>query len=307
MYIFKPDQYLRPDYKISPFRTSDIAFNKTLPSDDYIDQYFDSRFGDKNYMYTYNGREAIYLALKNYKLNKDDVITILTSSGNYYVSSCVTEEIKKICRWSRRIEKKSKLIFVNHEFGYPYLKIEDLKKYNLPIIEDFAHSFFLSERLPEMGLICDYSIYSFPKMFQIQIGGLLVSHRDIRIDRSSIVDNDTINYVKKVLSYHIRLKDEVVEERIKNYKYLRNVLFRLGLIERFPLSDIIVPGVFMFRSNLPTIKLPQLKDYLLNHGIQSSVFYGEESFFIPVHQTLNEKDLDYFGEVINSFIKSLKQ
>jgi len=45
-----------------------------------------------------------------------------------------------------------------------------------------------------------------------------------------------------------------------------------------------------------------VKTYLWAHGIQCSVFYGEESFFIPAHQALSEGDILYFKEVIQSFI-----
>ena len=40
MYIINPDQYLLPSYRISPFRTIDIAINNKLPEDDTIDSLF---------------------------------------------------------------------------------------------------------------------------------------------------------------------------------------------------------------------------------------------------------------------------
>ena len=43
-----------------------------------------------------------------------------------------------------------------------------------------------------------------------------------------------------------------------------------------------------------------------NHGIQSSVFYGEQAYFIPCHQHLSTDDLDYFIAVIKSFINNMK-
>jgi hypothetical protein len=272
MFILHPDQYLKPDFKISPFRTSDISFNNILPSDDFIDEYFDKRFGRYNYVYTYNAREAINLALRSYDLRKNDVITILTTSGNFYISSCVTDVVTKFCKWSRKIEGKTKLIFVNHEFGYPFADLSSLKGLNLPIIEDFAHSFFLSEDLPLISSIADYTIFSFPKMFQIQIGGLLVRRKESRIYETSPFNKVTLRYIKNVLSYHIKLKDEIAEDRICNYKFLNLKLSEIGLVERFPLSEGIIPGVDMFKKNDVPIKLPELKEYL-----SKAVFFMEKN------------------------------
>lgn len=302
-FVFNPDKYLMPVYRISPFRTCDIAFNNTLPYNNLIEKYFDRRFGTNQYQYTLNGKEALNLALKYFQLEKNDVVTIFTSTGNFYISSCITDEINKFCKWSRKIESRTKVILVNHEFGYPYPALEDLKTFKLPIIEDYAHSFFLSEETPVMSGIGDFAIYSFPKMFPVQIGGLLVKKKKSGVPYNSHIDLKTIRYLKNVLSYHIRLKSEIIEERQKNYEILRRRLKSIGLTERFSVCDGVVPGVFMFRKNDLVIDLTELKNHLLLHGIQCSVFYGEESFFVPVNQSLNEKDLAYFEEVIREFIK----
>lgn len=303
IFIHYPDKYLMPIYRISPFRTSDIAFNNTLPFDNYIDSYFARRFGAHQYKYTLNGREALNMALRYYRLVKNDVVTIFTTTGNFYVSSCVTDEIRKFCKWSRKVESRTKVILVNHEFGYPYTGLEDLKKFNLPIIEDCAHSFFLSEEVPEISGIGDFAIYSFPKMFPVQIGGLLVKKMKSSIPDNSQIDLKTIRYLRNVMSYYIKLKDEIIEERLKNYDSLRKRFQSIGLTERFTACNGVVPGVFMFRKNGLAIDLPELKSHLFLHGIQCSVFYGEESFFVPVNQSLNDKDLAYFEEVIRLFIK----
>ena len=97
-------------------------------------------------------------------------------------------------------------------------------------------------------------------------------------------------------------KDEIIEKRLINYLYLSHGFNVIGLIERFKFKDGIVPGVFMFRKGGQQIDLNELKKYYYRHGIQCSVFYGEESFFIPVHQALNEYDLSYFIEVMKSFL-----
>lgn len=302
MYIKNPDPFLLPSYRISPFRTADISFNISLPDDETVTDYFKWRFKGSEYYYTYNGRDALHLALSYYKLNKDDIVTILTTTGNKYISNCVTGTIEKFCTWSRKIESKTRVILINHEFGYPFEELKLIKQNGIPIIEDRAHSFFLSEEFFEAGTTGDFVIYSFPKMFPLQVGGLLVKNAYFNEIRKSKIDKQTLRYIKNVLSYHLKIKDEIINERLNNYDILRTKLRMIGLSERFTSDNRIVPGVFMFRMNNMNTDLQELKNYLNSHGIQSSVFYGEESFFVPVNQSLNEKDLEYFKQVIQSFI-----
>ena len=301
MFILNPDPYLLPDYKISPFQTKDIAFNNSLPNDTGIDSYFEQRFKGRNFTYTMNGRSALNKAIAYYKLQKKDTITILTTSGNHYVSSCVTTEIEKFCNWNREVIAATKLIIVIHEFGYPFKKWDEVLKYNLPVIEDCAYSFFSKDEAGTIDRTGDFAIYSFPKMFPLQIGGLLTFSKGIAIAGEQWLP-DMEEYVKKVLSYYIKKKEGIIEARISTYRWFQQTMKSHGFEERFSLQAGVVPGVFMFRVHNKQINLPTLKEYLFKHGIQCSVFYGEDSFFIPAHQALNETDRKYIVAVIQSFL-----
>ena len=303
MFVLNPDPYLLPCYRISPFQTKDMHRNNELAQSDLIDEYFSDRFQQREYRYVADGRKAINIALQHYHLQKEDVVTIFTTSGNFYISSCVTDQIEKFCKWSRQIEPATKLLFVNHEFGYPYKKISELKKYNLPIIEDCCHSFFSTHEENSIGNTGDFAIYSFPKMFPIQVGGLLVAKKNISMAPTEIMNVTKQRYVKNVLSHSINQKDTIIDHRLNNYNYLLNKLDKNNFEERFALEKGVVPGVCMFKVKNETIHLPALKEHLFAHGIQCSVFYGEAAFFIPVHQNLGQADLDYFIEVIQSFTK----
>jgi len=306
VYIINPDPYSLPTYRIGPFRTMDLALNHYLPNDDRIDTYLAERFSDRFFSYTYNGREAIHLALRHYDLERKDVVTILTTSGNLYISSCVTNEIEKFCKWSREILPETKVILINHEFGYPYTKLYEIKGLGLPIIEDCAGSFFSEDIYHSIGRTGDFVIYSFPKMFPIQVGGMIISRVNSIICQSSVLNAEMQHYIKNVLSENIQYKEKIISKRIANYTGLRERFGSLGLHERFELHDGIVPGVFMFRTDNHTFDLLELKKHFWAHGIHSSVFYGEKAFFIPVHQALQESDLDYFYEVMKAFIQSQK-
>ncbi|MCU4173856.1 DegT/DnrJ/EryC1/StrS family aminotransferase [Carboxylicivirga sp. N1Y90] len=305
MFVLNPDPYCLPCYRIGPFQTKDIRLNQLLPESNSIDKYFHNRLANKHYEYTLNGREAIHLALRAYGLEKDDTVTILTTSGNTYISGCVTSEIEKYCQWSREIKDTTKLLFVNHEFGYPFENITELKKYNLPIIEDCASSFFSEDKEGGIGNVGDFVIYSFPKMFNLQIGGLLVCNDKSKKLKESDISEEEVGHVKKVLSSQIINKEKIIRDRLSNYQYLRNEFLKLGLKERFEINEGVVPGVFMFKATY--LDLNSLKVYYNVHGVQCSVFYGENTFFIPVHQGLAKEDLDYFVTIMKSFLKLNKK
>jgi len=303
MFIINPDPYSLPCYHIGPFTAADVGLNNHLPNDDSIEDYFSKRFKGSKYYYTLNGRQAINIALSQYHLQKDDIVTILTTTGNFYISSCVTKEIEKFCKWSRRVDPGTKVILVNHEFGYPYKNLLTLKKKGIPIIEDCAHAFFSKDQGKTIGTAGDFVIYSFPKIFPLQLGGLLVSNIDCKLSEKKLLGKAEKRYIKNVLSHYIKIKDRIIKRRLINYSYLSQKFKEIGLIEHFKLVKGIIPGVFMFRKGRHKIELPELKKYFYAHGVQCSVFYGEESFFIPVHQNLTKSDCDYFIAVLQEFLR----
>ena len=164
-FIINPTVEVTPTIRISPFIEKDL--NRLNVDIEIAKEYLRERFGE--YLLTIKARDAISLALSYYDLVHDDVVTILTTSGNYYISSCVTREIEKYCLWSREITERTKIIFINHEFGYPCERLNELKKYNIPIIEDCAQSFISKDKHSLIGKIGDFVIYSLPKIFPMQI------------------------------------------------------------------------------------------------------------------------------------------
>jgi dTDP-4-amino-4,6-dideoxygalactose transaminase len=301
-YVVSSERFLQPSYRISPFMTRDVSKNKRLNTSSDIDDYFQNRFNSKNYIYTASGRSAINQALSKLRLKRDDVVTIFTTSGNYYISGCVTTEIEKYCKWSRIMENNTKVILVNHEFGFPYEKLSELKKYDLPIIEDCAHSFVSQNHEKTVGTIGSYVIYSLPKFFPIQIGGLLVSN--IENELNGNISEEEEEYIKNVLSNYVANINEIIKKRIENYRYLESKLGELGFTARFELcDDLHCPGVYLFRIN-KDIDINKVKIFFQSHGIECSVFYNETSFFLPVHQRLTFDDLDYFVILIKYFVEN---
>lgn len=304
MFVVNPDPFLLPAYRISPFKTEHIAINLGLPTDNFANIYFDKKFGTGKWQYTFNGREAIQLALENYRLQPNDLVTILTTSENFYISSCVTTEIEKTCRWNREILPETKVIFINHEFGYPHPEIEKIVATGLPIIEDCCTTFFSQDASGNIGKYGDYSVYSFPKFFPIQMGGLLVSNSKKTTNKSVLLVEQT-QYIQNVVSHHLKTETQLLHKRKENFDYAISGFSKLGFTVRFHNDKNNVPSVLLLNNNSIIKDLKALKLFLTDNGIQNSVFYGEDAFFIPNHQNLTYKDLDYFIHLITLFIQPL--
>jgi hypothetical protein len=302
MFIINPDSFLLPAYRISPFTTNHIAINNALSNDDFAISYFDEKFGKGNWNYTYNGREAIELALEYYKLDKNDLVTILTTSQNLYISSCVTKSIEKFCCWNRELTSETKVILVNHEFGFPYPEMDKLVASGLPIIEDCCTTFFSQDSKENVGKYGDFAVYSFPKFFPIQIGGLLVSNLEEKCFSAHLEGNQK-QYIQNVVSHNLKNEFNLLKKRRQNLDYLSAKLSKLGFTTRFPTSQNSVPSVLLLNNNSVIHDLNEFKIFLNQNGIQNSIFYGEDAFFIPCHQNLETADMDYFTEVIKGMLK----
>ena len=308
MFIYNPDPYLLPSYRISPFTTESISRNRLI-SNDYTSralEYFNERFGIDRWMLTINGREGISLAIDNLQLVKSDFVTIITPSNNLYISSCVTSQIEKHTNWNRTPNSQTKAYFVNHEFGYLYPNMEDLKRQNLPVIEDCCTTFFSQNKEKKIGKYGDFSIYSFPKFFSIQFGGLIVSNREklsyYRGIKSSLSKSEE-EYVLKVVGFELSQREEILQKRAFIFNYLKGKYASLGFTTRLPHSKGITPSVLLLNNNAVINNLQDHKEFLLKHGIQNSVFYGEDSFYVPCHQSLSIIDADYIFGATQQYIK----
>ena len=308
MFVIEPDPYLTPSYRISPFQTAAIQRNAHMPPNcaDFAVNYLNQRFGPNKWRITSNGRAAIDYALRQFKLIKEQQVGIFTTSGNSYISSCVTQSIEKFANWTMNSVHNAALLFVNHEFGYIYPAMADLKKIGLPIIEDCCTTFFSQDEEKNVGKEGNYSIYSFPKFFNIQIGGLVVSQQEFEGNEQFIgegMNKDIAAYILRVLGFELNNERELLFKRKENFNYAVQCFGALGFEPRFETSQNEVPSVLMLKNTSIIKDLNLHKEWLNKHGIQNSIFYGEDAFFIPCHQNLSFTDIDFFVHVLKSLSK----
>ncbi len=307
MFIVNPDPYSTPSYRIGTFVTSSIARNTKIENNwvDFATSYFNHRFGENNWLVTKNGREAMAMAMEELNLESTRNISILTPSHNLYISGCVTSTLSRYCNWDRKASEQTSAYFVNHEFGYLYKDIAELVKTGLPVIEDCCTTFFSQDEDNKIGLHGNYSLFSFPKFFSIQIGGLLVgkgvgSNRNL-LNKVSLT-NDEINYILKVVGFELREENNILQKRNELHQYASSAFESMGFSLRFPNEPGVVPSLLLLNNHQIIKDLPSFKNYLYAQGIQNSVFYGEDAFFIPCHHYLSEADIDYFKFVTEQYI-----
>ncbi len=308
MFVISPDPFLMPTYRIGAFVTASIARNAKIDAvwAENAQTYFNERFGENNWLVTKNGREAIAFAMEELNLELTQNISILTPSHNLYISGCVTSTLSNYCQWDREASKQTAAYFVNHEFGYLFKDMVGLVNTGLPVIEDCCTTFFSQDDHHKIGLYGNYSIYSFPKFFSIQIGGLLVGKgvgSNQKLLNKVSLTSDEINYVLKVVGFELREVGNILQKRSELHKYASAAFESLGFSLRFPNEPGIVPSLLLLNNHQIIKDLPSFKNYLYAQGIQNSVFYGEDTFFIPCHHYLSEADIDYFKFVTEQYIQ----
>ena len=79
-----------------------------------------------------------------------------------------------------------------------------------------------------------------------------------------------------------------------------NSLKDCGIVPFFNMKEGDVPGAFMFTWPRCQNYL-ELKQLMNNNGVDSSVFFGNDAFFIPIHHNLTHMEMDYIINLIKYF------
>jgi hypothetical protein len=123
------------------------------------------------------GRWLLGAWLAALRLDRSDVVTILTTSQEQYVSICVSVTSFNYASVSRVITDRTRVIIVIHEFGYIDTtlpeQIEEWRSRGILVLEDCA---FVAGVRVGSGWVGDYgdaALFSMPKIIPARAGGLL--------------------------------------------------------------------------------------------------------------------------------------
>ncbi|GAO28505.1 DegT/DnrJ/EryC1/StrS family aminotransferase [Geofilum rubicundum] len=296
-YIKQAPDFRSAAINISPFGSDDIFRNN------YIWRHYKSEeeaveLNGWPVTITESATSALDLILDSLSLRPKDEVWILTTSGNSYISGCVTRTIEKYCGWSRQQSAATAVILVNHEFGFIYPDVKSLQKLGLPIIEDAAYSMYSELDGGQPGSGGDFAIFSMAKMFPMQAGGLLFSSKGRRFN--SRLSNDALNYFKSCFVFYHQHREQIIKARKEVHRQMAEVFAEAGFAPRFEPGVGEVPGAFLFKAE--GHDLEGLKHFLQGEGIECSVFYGEDAFYLPCHQNMTRGHIDYLLTLVKDFL-----
>ena len=240
-----------------------------------------------------SGRSALKLALLACRLRGDDHVLIITTTGGRYVSSCVTQEIEKICAWSHVAQPNTKAVVVIHEFGIPCERIEEVRELGVPVIEDCAYGAGTRIAGGAVGNFGDFVLYSLPKYFPLPFGGILAGRKvfDVDLVREELPSPQSVALMKKCLLHAGPLTREWNRKRRENWQYFASHCCEKGRAF-FELADNTVPGAYVSTLS-PGTAGSAVKMRCVQNGIESTEYYGMGGFYFPVHQFLTDFERDY--------------
>ncbi len=255
--------------------------------------------GGRDLRYFANGRSALLAYLHHLKLKRRDEVLIVKTFDGPYITSCVTKAIEKICRWSQRPSVRTKLVLVIHEFGFPCpeWKVAPFKKNGIPVLEDCAYALGSRVEGAKVGTFGDFALYSLPKYYPIPFGGILASKTKFKSAheiplRLSVPEENLLRHTVQAAHPLMRQWNTIRRQNWNRFSY---GLAGHGVAPYFPLNKHIVPGVYLMAVP-PKFRGEKVKKKLNAAGVESTQYYRQGGFYIPVHQFLTIWEKDYIVE-----------
>ncbi|MBT6052782.1 MAG: DegT/DnrJ/EryC1/StrS aminotransferase family protein [Candidatus Scalindua sp.] len=165
-----------------------------------------------------SGKAAIRALIEDLKLTRNDEVLITTTTDTSFVSTCVSATIFNYCKISRILTENTKAIFIIHNFGFPHTGLKQLRliadERMIPLIEDCAFGFdSYNDEGIRLGSIGDFSIYSLPKIFPIEYGGILSGKNHLKSRNSD-------EYLAKQIKEWVPKLWHIKKMRTSNYLLL---------------------------------------------------------------------------------------
>jgi hypothetical protein len=175
--------------------------------------------------------------------------------------------------------------------------MNDFRLLGIPIINDFAYSLLSLYQSGREDFRKEINLTSFPKNFNTNFGGAIsINQRNMNID-DQFMRSSIFKALKNELS--VDAIQSNIHQRKLNRQFYKSRLTQMGYDVVWDQEEIC-PGVCMISPH-KTINLEKLKIFLQRNGIESSVFYGEQVFFVPIHHLMSQKELEYVCFMIGAF------
>lgn len=303
--FLNPDSYYKPIIRISPFNLHDCNTTYHELTYETLKKYeIFSQLGEILFL-TNSGKEAIENVFNYSSLQKKKTIFIMTSSGNTYISKCVTDTIKHKTNWKLTTFDKADIVYFIHEFGQviQYNYFNNIRKRGKVLIHDFAYS-LASLILSGEDFRDEISVYSLPKFFPVNHGGLVNIPFKFHNEKTDVLQDKSLYFNFTNSNYlDITYLEKSAKQRCNNQKYYQDKLRNFG-IKKFWKQELLSPGVAMLGST-QDIDWNSFKVFMNNHGVEMSIFYGKSAFFLPTHQNLLEVEKQYITSLVKYYFEKL--
>jgi len=243
-----------------------------------------------------NGRMAMTKLFETMNLAATDEIYITSSFDFPNISACVTCTIFNFCKPARIITENTKAIFIIHEFGVPHPRTFELKalakERSIPLIEDCAHtinSFF--DNGQQVGSIGDWTIVTFPKIFPVHIGGLLLGNNNLNISSTT---NTSVLKEANVVSSLWDTISWITERRAAAYELYIKLLSNSSYEFVFSETKNIAPWFFPLKVGNASKTIGILRE----NNIDCGLWHGTNIVVLPLHQYLTSEEIYYICNLL---------
>lgn len=286
------------------------------------------RLNLKGFVMLNSGSNSLYLALKLLDLPKESEVILPSFTWISCASTIILNRCKPVfCDVDLEtqnvdyksiapvITKKTKAIMIVHYGGKP-VKMDEIKEFNLPIIEDAAHA--VDSKIGEKycGSIGDIGIYSFDAIKNIAIGeagGLTSKHEELiekakklrycGIEKSGFEASSTKHrwWEYSVTDFFIKLLPDDIHasiglaqlEKLDQNQKLRKHIWDIYKEELSKLQWLNLPvdaeeneqhTYFTYLIRLKNNKRDELAEYLYDNNIYTTLRY-EPLHLIPIYNS----------------------
>lgn len=197
-----------------------------------------------------SGRWLLAGLLASLGLKREDEIAILTTSGETYVSICVSVPAFNHARISRVVTPTTRVVIVIHEFGYVFddiaARIAHWRAEGITVIEDCAHVLGLRIDGATVGGLGDFALYSLSKLVPIESGGILRARRPVVLPALSAAQNETTRRAAEAATAYLPKIGWLNQRRLENAAAIERHLPQR--FARFRPSRCAIPWLFGFLS-----------------------------------------------------------
>ena len=298
-----------------------------------------------------SGTSALHLSLKCLDVYPGDEVILPSylctspmNSINYTGAKTVLVDINKddftmnISDVENKISKRTKAIIVPHMFGAP-VDMDRLKKLNIPIIEDCAHSLGAKYKSKFVGSIGRLSMFSFyaTKLLGAGFGGMVCSNvlKYINKVRDWIDFDERENYIERYNYKMGNLTAAIASEQVKKLngfiKRRRQIAQKYNKLLKD--TNLILPKEkkyayhIFYRYIVPVpSKSKKIIQYLADKGIETkgpvykplhrylkmddknfknTVYVYNRALSLPIYPSLTDKEIEYIVDTLKKGLRKI--